>query len=316
MPRLQTCFALILLLVSTSLFAATSPQPISHVIYITLDGVRWQDVFEDRIYFQNLWNKHANNGIFYGAPDSDTYMEVASIPVSLPSYQSQMAGAIQLCGTNLCGRITVETLPEKLIHALQLTPREVATIASWPTIDFATQHIAGTSYSNSGNIAVTDPITQTEDDEMREINKKQIYDHPRNEDRYDRYTFAHALHYFEKYKPAYLWISLAQADEAAHAANLEEYHASLKEYDVEIDRLISRLKALNVYDKTLIIITTDHGRGNGKHWTDHGPFYPESKRTWAFVLNGELTQIGEKLGKRYYSTLSIRPTIEKALGVS
>lgn len=36
-------------------------RTIKRVIYLTLDGVRWQDVFLNRSYFSTFWNKHAKN---------------------------------------------------------------------------------------------------------------------------------------------------------------------------------------------------------------------------------------------------------------
>src|SRR5947207_1663419 len=74
-----------------------TPNKIKHVIYVTLDGVRWQDVYQTHQYFPKLWKQHASKFTFYGLPNSNTTIEAASIPVSLPSYQSQMSGAIQPC---------------------------------------------------------------------------------------------------------------------------------------------------------------------------------------------------------------------------
>src|SRR5471032_2981092 len=92
----------------SSLVCAATPR----VIYVTLDGVRWQDVYQDKTYFPKLWRKYASDLTFYGLPNSYTKMEVASVTISLPSYQSQMAGVVLPCAGNQCGRIPVKTLVE------------------------------------------------------------------------------------------------------------------------------------------------------------------------------------------------------------
>jgi arylsulfatase A-like enzyme len=135
-------------------------------------------------------------------------------------------------------------------------------------------------------------------------------DHPEDTTRFDKYTIDQATHYFETYFPRFLWISLDDADEAAHANNRPDYEAALKLYDNFIDSLMTKLKDLHLDQKTMVIVTTDHGRGVGRKWTDHGPDTLSSKFTWAFVINGELLPVALPHSEVKYSTLSIRPTIE------
>lgn len=281
-----------------------------NVIYITLDGVRWQDFFLDQSHFKKFWEKYADRAILYGAPDSNTRMQVASVPVSLPSYQSQMSGAVQACRDNSCGRIIVETFPEKLKHQLNLQKKELAAFGSWYSIAESVEHIEGTIVVNTGNNPMIDPVTGVPDEKMLEINTQQLLDYTDDEyTRYDKYTVAHAMHYLDKYKPRFLWIALNDADEYAHGGNLVGYHATLAYYDDFLDQLFTQLQLYHIENETLVIVTTDHGRNDD--WTGHGD--PESKQTWAFVLNGQLMPISNHDGIIEYSTLSIRPTIEAAM---
>lgn len=285
-------------------------QIIKRVIYLTLDGVRWQDLFLTQDYFPILWNKYADKLSFYGAPNSGTAVQVASIPTSLPSYQSQMAGAVQPCTGNDGGRIQVETFPERLVRELSWNKKDVATFSSWDKINLAVERIEGTTHANTGNTPAYDPDTQQADVIMDEINHHQTEDHPGFGVRYDKYTFAHALHYLKTYQPRFLWIALNDSDDIAHANLLEEYHQSLRFYDQAIDTVFTTLETLGLADETVVIVTTDHGRGHGEGWVGHGVEYPGSEQTWAFVMNGELIADYEDNGIRYYSTLSIRPTVE------
>ncbi|WP_412757617.1 sulfatase-like hydrolase/transferase [Legionella bozemanae] len=311
--------AILKFLYCTTVFAVGGVPPTSanirQVIYITWDGVRWQDVYQTHQYFPKFWQKHASKFIFYGDPASNTPMYTASVPISLPSYQSQMAGAVQPCTGNECGRIKVETLPEAIIHKLHLSKKKVATFSSWPEIGYAVEHVPGTTFSNNGNELVYDPDSLKPDDVMNELNQKQRDDHPDGKDRYDRYTFAQAWHYFVTYEPLFLWISLDNSDGTAHANDLEGYHKALAYYDDVLDKILTYLQTKGIDKQTLVIVTTDHGRGDGKNWVHHGPKYPESRKIWAFVMNGQLVPVAQDEEKGRYSLLSIRPTIEKALGL-
>lgn len=285
---------------------------IDHVIYVTFDGTRWQDIYIDK-RLPNFINKYAKLVEWYGEPGTDRTIEAASIPISMPSYQSQTSGYVQPCLNNECPRISVETMQERLLKEFNFDRKTIATIAGWPVITNAVESTFGVSFSNCGNEDMTDPDTHVADEEMQKINEQQASDQPPDHNRWDKYTAAHALHYFEKYQPKFLWISLTDADDAAHAADLDAYHASFDLYDNFLMKLFSLLEKKKIADRTIIIVTTDHGRGRGKYWTSHGPQFPESKRTWAFVYNGELKPIGQDGAIMRYSTLSMRPTIENAL---
>lgn len=305
----------ILLLIIASLSTLTFADKITRVIYITVDGVRWQDVFNDRTHFKNLWEKYASELKFYGMPGSNSTMHVATVPISLPSYQSQTAGSIQFCFNNDCGRIRTQTFLENILNKLNLSKKEVVTFASWPSIGEAAESVFNLTFTNVGNAPMAHPETHIVDSVMAEINLKQLNDGAGDGDRFDKYTFAQALHYLKEYQPHFMWIALNDADTKAHRGDLTGYHQALEFYDKVFDELFTTLTSLNIDRETMVIVTTDHGRGNGKNWTDHGILYPESLQTWAFVKNGSLKYNFSTGYKYFYSTLSIRPAIESALGV-
>ena len=287
---------------------------IQRVIYITLDGTRWQDIYLTQQPLAKFWKKYSSLATFYGRPGDANTIEVASVPVSLPSYQSQMSGDVQPCFGNGCGRIHVETLGERLIRQ-GMKKKNVAVFSSWDEIANAAEHIEGSIFTNTGNFPVYDPDTHVSDSIMQFINLRQAEDHPEGNVRFDKYTIAHALHYLEVYQPTFMWISLNDSDEAAHINDKSGYYQSLAHYDDFLDTLITKLKEMNLFENTMLIVTTDHGRGDGDQWTDHGREYPESKRTWAIVIHGELTPMGKDAEIIQYDTRSIRPAIEKALGM-
>ena len=307
----------IIMLLTCTISCIANANPIKHVIYFTLDGVRWQDVFTTHAYFPQLWSKHTQHASIYGMPGTNSTMEVASIPVSLPSYQSQMAGSVQpgSCSDNECGRIKVETFPEALVRKHGFKKSDVATISSWEVTDDAVESIPDVTFTNDGTRPMYDPDTHAADAVMEALNKQQMDDYPGDDTRLDKYTFAQAMHYFEKYQPRYMWISFGDADEYAHAGDLDGYHGALLFSDQSLDQLFRLLQKMHLDKETMVVVTTDHGRGNGDRWTDHGEEFPESKQTWAFVFNGELVPVSKEGDVTHYSTLSVRPTIEKTFGV-
>src|SRR5437868_7168973 len=64
---------LLITLISPYAHADNKPQShspaIQHVIYVTLDGVRWQDIYKTQHYFPKLWDKYADKLNFYGLPN-------------------------------------------------------------------------------------------------------------------------------------------------------------------------------------------------------------------------------------------------------
>jgi hypothetical protein len=292
-------------------FAHAEPIKIKRVLFITVDGVRWQDVFLDHSHFSKLWSKYASSARIYGEPNSKNTMQVASIAISLPSYQSMTSGSVQPCPQNDCGRITVPTFPELLVKKLGFQPKDVATISSWLTLQDAIESEQGVTFTNCGTVPMVDPVTHQPDEVMDAINKVQTPHHPWMDTRQDKYTLAQALHYLEKYQPRFLWVYLGDADDFAHEDNLPAYNEALAIADDGIDQLLQMLKKLNIDEETLVIVTTDHGRGNGPDWIEHGEEYPESTPTWAFVWNGELLNGVKEGNVTHFSTLSIRPTVEK-----
>lgn len=262
MKRTNLFLMIFILLFSPIIFSKTSN--IKNVIYITLDGVRWQDLDKTQQYFPKLWHKYATDLDFYGLQNSHTTMEVSSVPLNLSN----------------------------VFNELHFAKKDVAIFSSSPEI------INATTYSNTGNISMKDPETDRPDRAMRILNHAQRMDHPDyKSNRYDKYTFEQALHYFEKYQPKFMWISLMNADDEADKGNLQQYHRLLNYYDDALDGLFSTLKTMNLDKTTMVIVTTDH--------------HPQSKQTWAFVMNGKLEPANKTGDIENYNTLSIRPAIEK-----
>lgn len=295
-----------------------------NVILLTLDGVRWQEFFygEDQEVsggsgdiFTIFWKNFSKGSFVLGDKSKRIEMKATNTTIlSLPAYQSIMAGFNQGCWTNLCGRIEVETFMERVRRVLQIPPIQVATIASWEPIEDAVAKYSGRTFVNTGQNPLNDPVV---DEQLRWLNDWQQKDTPPwSHARYDKYTFAHAMRFLKLHKPRLLFISLNDSDEWGHKENYTRYLLALKQYDFWIRELISTLEEMGDYGKnTTLIVTTDHGRGDGDDWGSHGFFVPESRNIWLIARNKYTQQNPYRIGRSGYTHLDIRPTIEAIFGL-
>lgn len=294
-------------------------QP-NHVLFITIDGVRLQEVFSINSPLQLFWKNYAKLGEFAGGPYSKT-MRTASVPISLPSYMTMASGHVQPCLDNNCGRIKAETLFDAAAKRLSLKPTELALFATWHVMGQAASQLNDIATVSAGAQPVKLPGGAHTDPLIQALNIAQNADHPYwdHHDRKDRYTYLQAKHYLLHYRPRLLWLSLCDSDEHAHARKHAQYMDSLRDADYYLDDLFKSLRQIPEYTRnTLIVLTTDHGRGSGRKWTTHGPDIPESQNTFLYVLKGE-SLLAERplppqlLQATHYTTESIRPLIEDFL---
>ena len=72
-------------------------------------------------------------------------------------------------------------------------------------------------------------------------------------------------------------------------------------------------------NKTTLIITCDHGRGDGSvsigDWRSHGYGLPSSKETWLMALGKNIPAKGEVKDSTVYYNKQIAPTVAKILGI-
>ena len=306
---------------------------LANVIVVTVDGVRWQEVFrgvdgklDDQDFapiFNWLRGKGNTEGFLWGDPRWRDDVTVANKSwSSLPAYQSIFAGATQPCNSNACGRTKVQTLQERLTDSegARFSHANVATIASWEKIALAVGHDEGSSFVNAGN----EPLFDGEiDEELKSLNEQQKKDLPPwGGSRKDKYTFAHALRYLKVHEPRFLYISFVDADEWGHRGNYAEYVKSLRFYDEALLTLTKTVDAMKDYgESATLIVTTDHGRGSMSDWSEHGSGFPGSDKIWIYGRNALTSgsQEGDKIARshapRKITHLDIRPTVEALFGL-
>jgi hypothetical protein len=315
----------------------TAARPIRNVIIVTIDGVRWQEVFGGvdatlarsagmsacavtgpEALMPNVHHYFVEHGIVVGAPG---YGEmVASGPnfVSLPGYEEIFTGRASRCTSNFCDHIRETTLIDELRAYTQLPPAKIAVITSWRTIERAAardeENITISAGRHGGVTRDRVRVDATAAHLLDQASRSRAY--PGWLDyRPDRYTAALALAYVAKERPRFLFVGLGDTDEYAHRYDYRGYVSALNAADGFVGALMKTLAALGDYGAaTTVIVTTDHGRAAG--FAGHGGNAPESQRVWMLVAGGAIPAIGFATTTRQIRLADIAPTVRAWLGIA
>jgi len=301
----------------------------TNVIFITIDGVRWQEFINNRPdkllmhgdhapIFKFLWDqKEKGNGVIVGNRHKKDRMTVSNIHnLSLPAYQSIFLGEATDCASNDCSSVSKETFLEKIKDELELDETQMGVFASWNRIGRAIEKTKGNIHSNIEFQKYIDPLYPN-DEVFNWVNENQFKDVPLwHGSRFDKYTYALALRYLELHHPKFLYLSLVDSDEWGHLSDYYNYIQTLRQYDHWLEQLFERVKRIKGYgENTIIIVTTDHGRGKSRLlWPHHAAVIPSSKYVWMYLWdsNGVLSQMKKngEIDLKKMEHNDIRPMIE------
>lgn len=306
-----------------------------NVILVTIDGMRWQEIFrgvdpvlgaanalpvrEARALLPNIYRRLVDRGVGLGAPDVGVPM-FASGPefYSLPGYQELLGGTpASSCLSNSCPNITTPTLLDRVRSAFSLPKAAVVAIASWERMDRAV------SVDNRSVVVSAGRTCGITRDALR-VNEcaGAVLDQaaaagraPGHSDyRADRYTGRLALEYLREKRPRVLFVGLGDTDEYGHAGDYRWYVDAMGQLDLFIAELFSTLDRMGEYGaETTVLLTTDHG------WSDdfsgHGGAEPDSARVWLFAAGGAVPARGLVGAKHEYHLADVTPTLLRLLGV-
>jgi len=307
---------------------ATQPsanlQPSGHtrnVVVVTIDGVRWQEVFEGldptragdlpaRDPVPNL-RRFFTAGVVVGAPGHGDMMASGPSFVSLPGYREILTGRASTCGSNLCGQIRERTLLDEL-SAEGVGP--LAVISSWGAIERAAAVDTRSLVISTGQRGgMTRERVRVSADASALLDRTSAAFPGWLDYRPDRQTAPLALAYLQAARPRFLFIGLGDTDEYAHRGDYAGYVASLTAADRFVGTLMATLATLGEYGAdTTVIVTTDHGRA--ANFSGHGSSTPESGRVWMFVAGGAVAARGA-IDTHDARLADIAPTVRAWMGL-
>lgn len=287
---------LIVALFSNFLFAQ-EPK----VIFITMDGVRWKEVFrgveksilnnekynsiivqtndkywsEDSIKRRELlmpftWKVIKENGFMLGNRDEQNFVNLTNKRLSsYPGYNEMITGKAD--DERI---INNKDILNPNISVFEIANQEknfidrVMVFGSWRMYPFIFNQERSKLKVNAG---YADSFNTTKSE--REILIERFQSETPKQwwgTRFDIFTHEFALEALKNQKPKLLFIGYGEADDYGHNADYDLYLNAINRNDRMIEELWNYVQTDPFYkDQTTIIVTTDHGRGNEGEWTEH-----------------------------------------------
>lgn len=272
--------------------AQAAPE-IQNVVLIVLDGIRTEEFFiganpnsrkrgpgdRKEKLFPFLWGelgpRHAETQTFGNrfrqSPGSVCRVD-NQYGISLPAYADLLGGVRQLTvRTNRFeGRLPHPTVPDRLLTD-GLAGEDLAVFASWKHIADVTSAAPPPGFHVDTGLqpGLVAPLWK--------------------DARFDRDLHQALMNYLrrrtdERAGPLrFLFVAFNDSDEWAHIGNYGRYLSAMRRQDGYIRELYTYLESQPEYrQKTLYMITTDHGRGRGRYWKSHGRV-PGSQYVWAML---------------------------------
>ncbi|HYG21790.1 MAG TPA: sulfatase-like hydrolase/transferase [Verrucomicrobiae bacterium] len=132
---------------------------------------------------------------------------------------------------------------------------------------------------------------------------------------FDSFYFHAANEYMRDKQPRLVWLALSETDEWGHGGNYEHYLQAANNSDRYIGKLWDTVQSIAAYkDKTTFIITCDHGRGSGAEWKHHGAGVAGAEKTWLAVIGPDTRPLGERTNIAQVTHSQIAATLAALLG--
>jgi hypothetical protein len=323
-PRLPGVVVAVILLVCGAA-RAQGTGPARSVVLVTMDGLRWQEVFggaqekliDDRAggvrdveglrrrYLREtpearreallpfFWSVVGRQGQVFGDPSKNAAARLTNgLKFSYPGY-SEM-----LCGFPDPRIDSNKKVPNPNVTVLEWLNRrpgfegKVAALGTWDVL----YSIVNVERSRVPVLAGWDP---SRDEPLGEDEKQVnalIPELPRlwPDNAFDVVTQRLSMEYLRKHRPRVFYVMLGETDEWAHMRRYDCYLDSARRGDDYLRRLWETLQSMPEYaGKTSLLVTTDHGRGQTKKdWTDHGKDVEGAEFVWIGAMGPGVEPLG------------------------
>lgn len=307
---------------------AAGATPAQHVVLVTVDGARWQDIFggidldtlkatsgetpvEQTDTYKRfwaatpaerrakvmpfLWNRLvAQQGFIAGNRAIGSRMQVANMmKFSYPGYSELLTGAPHddVITSNDNKRYPFLTVLEWLRADLQLPREGIAAFGSWETFNYIAEREEGAITINAGYEDFVHP-----DPEMKTLSALQhLTPNGFHGARHDIYTFRFGLAHLQTARPRVLYLAFDETDDWAHLKRYDLVLDTLHRTDRQLEQLWTWLQSDSEYrGTTTLILTVDHGRGRTPaDWTDHGAKVDGAEETWIGCFGPAVSARGE-----------------------
>ena len=326
----------------TLLGFSQTPEVDQKVFLITLDGLRWQELFSgvDSLLVKNpkyvkdpdalyawtwavspqkrrrklmpfVWNQVVKMGQIHGNRNLGSKVNLKNgMWFSYPGYNEILTGMAddQNIDSNAKNPNPNETVLEQFAKAYG--KENVAAFGSWDVFDAIVNQERSGIYTNCGFEPSTDLPLTPQEKLLNEL-QRQIPS-PWGSVRLDGFTHQYAKAYLDKHQPNLIYIAYGETDDFAHNGDYESYIKSTKNTDALIEDLWNYTQQSQYYrGKTIFIISTDHGRGTNPidSWRSHGAKIKGSDQTWIIVFGKGVKALGEVATEGQLYTNQMAPTV-------
>jgi len=324
--------------------SSQSAHKTENIIIVTLDGMRWQEVFggidsalmtnkkymhdsavaakywssnileRRKKLFPFFWNTIAAQGQLYGNRNIGSNVDNANpYKFSYPGYNEIFTGYPDSAVNSNDKIYNKNTNVLEFINQQKKYKGKIAVFATWDAYPYIFNSPRSGIYVNADYDTLN-----FKNNNLELINDIQFLD-PRNTgERLDVLTYIAGREYLKTYKPKILYIAFDETDDYAHAGEYNHYLNSAHAEDGMIADLWNLIQSMSEYkNKTTLIVTCDHGRGDKikDQWKDHGEHVEDAGHIWIAVMGPDTPPFGEVKSQSTLYQKQIAPTIAALLGL-
>jgi len=335
-------FLSIFILQSVFVFAQT--QKTENIIIVTLDGMRWQEVFggvdsailnnprytherneikkmlwnddvmeRRKKLFPFLWNVVNVQGQLYGNRNIGSNVDVANpYKFSYPGYNEIFTGYPDTAVNSNDKIKNKNTNVLEFINKQKSYEGKVAAFSTWDVPPYFLNKWRNGLYVNSDQDSIDfGSSTAKLLDDIQKLSMKP------NGERLDVVTYISAREYLKEHKPKVLYISFDETDEYAHQGKYDYYLGATHAEDGMIADIWNLIQSMSAYkNKTTLIVTCDHGRGDKikDQWRDHGQKVEDAGHIWIAAIGPDTKPLGEVKPDKTLYQKQIAATLAALLG--
>lgn len=325
----------------------TYSQNDQKVFLITLDGLRWQEVFggavdslilsktytheTDQIIRDFLdsdpisarsklmpffWLTLAKQGQIYG---NRAYENNANCSnpywFSYPGYNEILTGSQDPEVDSNDKKYNKNTTVLEWLNQKKDLKGKVAAFCSWDVFPYIINDQrsgvpvnAGFQKAKDNNLSAMESALNMLQDEVPS---------PWGSVRLDAFTHHYMMEYVKKNKPRMVYIAYGETDDFAHDGRYDHYLNATRRTDGFIQKIWEMIQTDPFYkDQTTLIITTDHGRGTSPmdEWRSHGSEVRGGDEIWIAAIGPKVSALGEVKSEMQLYQNQVAATVAKIFG--
>lgn len=315
-----------------------------NLVIVTLDGMRWQEVFKGadsllirdsnytrdrkelqekfwspdieerrRKLFPFFWNTISKEGQLYGNRAAGNRVDNANpYWFSYPGYNEIFTGYPD---TAVNSNDKIYNKNENVLEFINRQPGfkdKVAAFATWDVFPYILNQPRSGIYVNadSDSIPGFTPALRVLND-MQYLAPRPIGVRP------DVLTYFAAREYLKAKQPKVLYIAFDETDDFAHSGMYDQYLGSAHAQDAMLADLWNLIQSMDQYrNKTTLIITCDHGRGDRikEEWKHHGQRIKDAHEIWIAAIGPDTPAKAVVTSETQIWQAQLAPTFARLLG--